>query len=327
MTENKKGYQIKVPVYVSGKMEQDNNGVIFQISNETLIEDAKALISAYNSNPNITLTSDKRNKTTTIGIKNIDVEDISFNSDKCLLLKVTAFKTNLIDGYYQSANEKEKEIRFKEEDKICSDTYFFILYPLLNAQAENSLKFDAYWHIFIYEDPSKTNDEMVRIARLIMRKIMKAPIKNIKSEKMLSDIQKYKLISEVEICLSVIEDDDEGVPKYIRKYSFDSKLKKEKQIKLSNMSVEDAISAFEDESFTNSYSKRQLKFTTSNKRVFLVVQEFKDKISSVLEDSFNYSIDVSEQDIKNGNIFKTETIKQNVEGIFTQYMSACTDEQ
>lgn len=46
MTENKKGYQIKVPVYVSGKMEQDNNGVIFQISNETLIEDAKALISA-----------------------------------------------------------------------------------------------------------------------------------------------------------------------------------------------------------------------------------------------------------------------------------------
>lgn len=204
MAENKKGYQIKVPVYVSEKMERDNNGAIFPTSNETLIEDAKVLISAYNSNPNITLTSDKRNKTTTIGIKSIDVEDLFFNSDKCLLLKVTAFKTNLIDGYYQSANEEEKEIRFKERDKICSDTYFFILYPLLNIQAENGLKIDVYWHIFIYEDPSKTNDEMARIARLIMSKIMKAPIKNIKSEKMLADIRKYNLISEVEISLSVI---------------------------------------------------------------------------------------------------------------------------
>ncbi len=327
MAENKKGYQIKVPVYVSEKMERDNNGAIFPTSNETLIEDAKVLISAYNSNPNITLTSDKRNKTTTIGIKSIDVEDLFFNSDKCLLLKVTAFKTNLIDGYYQSANEEEKEIRFKERDKICSDTYFFILYPLLNIQAENGLKIDVYWHIFIYEDPSKTNDEMARIARLIMSKIMKAPIKNIKSEKMLADIRKYNLISEVEISLSVIADDDEGVPEYIQNYQFSSKLKKEKKIKLSNMSADDAISAFEDESFTNNYSKRQLRFITHNKRVFSVVQEFKDKISLALEDSFNYSIDVSEEDIKNGNIFKTETIKQNVEGIFTRYMSACADGQ
>ena len=327
MAESKKGYQIKVPVYVSEKIERDNNGAIFLTSNETLIEDAKVLISAYNSNPNITLTSNKRNKTTTIGIKSIDVEHLSFNSDKCLLLKVTAFKTNLIDGYYQSANEEEKEIRFKEGDKICSDTYFFILYPLLNIQAENGLKINVYCHIFIYEDPSKTNDEMARIARLIMSKIMKAPIKNIKSEKMLADIRNYKLISEVEICLSAIADDDEGVPEYIQNYQFSSKLKKEKKIKLQNMSADDAISAFEDESFINSYSKRQLRFTTHNKRVFSVVQEFKDKISLALEDSFNYSIDVSEEDIKNGNIFKTETIKQNVEGIFTRYMSACADEQ
>jgi hypothetical protein len=168
---------------------------------------------------------------------------------------------------------------------------------------------------------------MARIARLIMGKIMKAPIKNIKSEKMLADIQKYNLISEVEISLSVIADDDEGVPEYIQNYQFSSKLKKEKKIKLSNMSADDAISAFEDESFTNNYSKRQLRFITHNKRVFSVVQEFKDKISSALEDSFNYSIDISEKDIKNGNIFKTETIKQNVEGIFTRYMSACADEQ
>jgi hypothetical protein len=199
------------------------------------------------------------------------------------------------------------------------------LYPLLNTQAEDGLKFDVYWHIFIYEDPSKTNDEMSRIARLIMGKILKTPIKNIKSEKMLADIRKYGLISEVEICLSVEEDDDKGIPEYIRNYKFSSKLRQEKKIKLSNMSADDAISAFEDESFTDNYSRRQIKFATHNKRVFSIVQEFKDKISSALEDSFNYSIDINEDDIKDGTIFKTEIIKRNVEGIFTRYMSDCND--
>lgn len=325
MKASSKGYQIKVPVYVSEKMERDNNGAIFPTSSSSLIDDAKALIRTYNSNPEAILTSNKRNKTTTIGIKSIDVEEISFNEDPCLLLRVTAYKTNLIDGYYQSASEEGRQIRFKEQDKICSDTYCFILYPLLNTQIEDGLKIDVYWHIFIYEDPSKTNEEMARIARLIMGKILKTPIKNIKSDKMLADIKKYGLISEVEISLSVEEDDDKGIPEYIKNYQFSSTLKQEKKIKLSNMSADDAISAFEDESFAKHFSKRQLKFVTHNKRVFSVVQEFKDKMSSALEDSFNYSIDVNEEDIKDGSIFKTEIIQRNVAGIFTRYMSDCND--
>lgn len=48
-------------------------------------------------------------------------------------------------------------------------------------------------------------------------------------------------------------------------------------------------------------------------------------MSSALEDSFNYSIDINEDDIKDGTIFKTEIIKRNVEGIFTRYMSDCND--
>ena len=325
MKASSKGYQIKVPVYVSEKMERDNNGAIFPTSSSSLIDDAKALIRTYNSNPEAILTSNKRNKTTTIGIKSIDVEEISFNEDPCLLLRVTAYKTNLIDGYYQSASEEGRQIRFKEQDKICSDTYCFILYPLLNTQIEDGLKIDVYWHIFIYEDPSKTNEEMARIARLIMGKILKTPIKNIKSEKMLADIKKYGLISEVEISLSVEEDEDKGIPEYIKNYQFSSTLKQEKKIKLSNMSADDAISAFEDESFAKHFSKRQLKFVTHNKRVFSVVQEFKDKMSSALEDSFNYSIDVNGEDIKDGSIFKTEIIQRNVAGIFTRYMSDCND--
>lgn len=324
MTEQQKNYKIKVPVYVSELIERDENGAVFATTPESMINDAQTSINTYNSNPHKQVTSDKRAKTTTIGIQNIEYTDMQFNNDKCLLLKVTAYKTNLIDGYYQSAKDEEKEIRFEEKDKLCSDTYFYILYPLVSRNLETNIV-EIYWHVFIYEDPSKANDEMARIARLIMSKIIKVPIKNIKSDKMLADIRRYKLISEVEISLSSIDsDNDSDVPTYIQNYTFESKLKKEKTIKLSNMKADDAISAFEDGTFKDSYSRRQLKFTTYNKRVFSVIQEFKDKLSLALEDSFNYSIDVEESDMK--SIFKIETIKKNVEGIFTRYMATCADE-
>lgn len=325
MSDQTKKYKIKVPVYVSNLIERDDSDSIWVTTQESMIEDVKTLINTYNSNPLKQVKSDNRAKSTTICIKCIEPTNMQFSEDKCLLLRVTAYKTNLIDGYYQSASDEKAEIRFQENDKLCSDTYFFILYPMISRNTINS-KTEIYWHIFIYEDPSKANDEMARIARLIMGKIINVPIKNIKSEKMLSDLQKYKLISEVEITLSTLNDDDEEVPTYIQRYQFESKLKKEKTIKLSNMKVDDAISAFEDESFTRNYSRRQIRFTTHNKRVFSVVQEFKDKLQQTLEDSFNYSIDIEELDIKGGAIFTIDTIKKNVEGIFTRYMATCTDE-
>lgn len=285
----------------------------------------QSLINIYNRDGIEQITSDRRAKTTIIGIQNIEPSDIQFGDDKCLLLRVTAYKTNLLDGYYQRASDGESH-RFEEHDKLCSDTYFFILYPLISQDVIKN-KINIYWHIFIYEDPSKTSDEMVRIARLIMANIIKVPIKNIKSDKMLADIKKYRLISEVEITMSAFNDaDDNDTPLYLQNYSFKSSLKREKKIKVNNMQVDDAISAFEDTSFTENYSKRQLKFTTHNKRVFSMIQEFKDQLHATLEDSFNYSIDVDEADIKSGAIFTVDKIIKNVEGIFTRYMAVCADE-
>ena len=241
-------------------------------------------------------------------------------------MRVSAFKSNLTDGYYQQANDTEKAIRFNEKDKICSDTYCFILYPFLTMQSDNNAKYDIYWHIFLYDDPSKANNEMIKIARSIMKSVLNTPIKNIKSDKLMADIKRYKSINSVEIELSSIIDDDEGVPKYIQKYNFKSIVKKGKKITLSNMSSDDAVCALQDNSFLENYSKRQCKFTTHNKHIFNIIQEYKDKLSETIEESFNYTINVNEEDIKSGKIFETDTIKRNVEGIFTEYIANCSDE-
>ena len=323
MEEKKKSLCIKVPVYVSQPVERENE--FFETSNSSLIEEAKTLINNFNSDPKKAGVSEKKTKTTTIGINHIECIDMQFNDEDCLLLRVTAYKTNLIDGYLQSEALAENELRFKPNDKLCSDTYFYIIYPTIVKDSEKE-RVIAYWHIFLYEDPSKENADMASIARLIMKSIMKAPIKNIKSDKMLSELRKFDLISQIEIVLSSVIDDDEGVPKYLQNYKQSNKLKKERKILLENVPTKDAISVFEDESFSPDYSRRLVKFKTYNKRVFSMLQEYQDKLRSTLDDSFNYSIEVEESDVKNGSIFNTDKIKKNVEGIFSRYLAESHDD-
>lgn len=323
MEEKKKSLCIKVPVYVSQPIERENE--FFSVTNKSLIEEAKILINSFNSTPQKAIISEKKTKTTTIGINHIDCIDLQFNYDECVLLKVTAYKSNLIDGFLQSETLKENELRFKPNDKLCSDTYFYILYPTIVRNDEKE-KVVAYWHVFLYEDPSKESTDMTSIARLIMRAVMNVPIKNIKSDKMLAELKKFDLISQIEIVLSSVSDDDGGVPKYLQRYKCSNKLRKERKMVLENVSIQDAITAFEDDSFTLDYSRRIIKFRTYNKRVFSMVQEYREKLSSTLDDSFNYSIEVDELDVKNGSIFETEKIKKNVEGIFARYLAESHDD-
>ena len=106
----------------------------------------------------------------------------------------------------------------------------------------------------------------------------------------------------------------------------ESKMKKERRIKLKNMDINDAICAFEDDSFKELYNKRQLKFFTHNNRTFSLIQEFREALSSTFEESFNYEIEVDEVCVKNKTIFQKDSIKKYVEGIFTGYMYVTKDE-
>lgn len=143
---------------------------------------------------------------------------------------------------------------------------------------------------------------------------------------MLADIRKYKLISKVEISLSTIGEDEEGIPEYIKNYTYKCSSKREQKISLENMSVDDAVLVFNDKDFTKWYNRRSVKFSTYNKRLFSMVQEFKDKMTESFEDSFNYSIEIKESAIKDKSIFETENIKKNVEGIFSSYLAANTND-
>ena len=105
---------------------------------------------------------------------------------------------------------------------------------------------------------------MVQIGRAIMKKILKTPIKNIKSDKLIEDLKQHPY-ADVEITLlSFDEDETDGVPSYVKDYVYTYKLKREKKIVLSGMKIDDALEIYNDMADFNkdNYSKLQFKFST-----------------------------------------------------------------
>ena len=315
-----KKYDIKIPVYVSECITLENQS-LFSTTPDTLLANAKTNLANYNDNPNSLVYTEKKNKTNRIGIKKVSPIEVSFNTDKCLILQVTAYRTNLLDGYYQDKTDTQK-IDFQQLDKLCSDTYFYLLYPLIRRNHSSNAD-EVYWQLFIYQDPSKADDEMVQIGRAIMKKILKTPIKNIKSDKLIEDLKQHPY-ADVEITLSSFDEDEtDGVPSYVKDYVYTYKLKREKKIVLSGMKIDDALEIYNDMADFNkdNYSKRQLKFSTEDKHTYSIIQEFKEKLTEAIEDSFNYKETVSEDDVKNKKIFEIEEIKKHMEGVFINYLA------
>lgn len=313
---------ISIPVYISDLLPVDKeNESLFPYTPAVMIDSAKNKIETFNSSPNNHLIEDNRS-TSLIkhGISAIEAIDLDFNNDKCLLLRVAAYQTNLMDGYYVDASNSD-EHHFNAKDKICYNTYNIILYPKIYKNILKG-KHAAYWHVFLYLDPNKDSKIMSKLAHHIMSKIINSPIRNVKSEKFLNDIRNTPQFTKVEISLHTYNEGEDSEPDYVTKYKYESKIKRLKTLTLYNVKPEDALSALEDTSSVCQCqnSRRTLRFETHEQRVFSSVQEFKDKLSHTFEDSFNYTVPVLLSDVSSKKIFDIDFIKEKMEGLFTRYL-------
>jgi len=314
MEEKTKEYIVKVPIYTTES--KSNERFLFGTTFDNMLNDVKGLITKYNSDNNWHVTSDKRAKTSVTGVNNIDVIDCNIGRDSCLLLQATAYKTKLIDGYFES--EDSEVIIFKENDKLCSNTHFILLYP-------NRFNNLIYWRVFVYEDPTKTNDEVTRVAKLIMKEIIRCPIRNIKEDRLLADLDSQGIINGMEISFISIDDSDDETPPYLLNYLVNTKVKQEKKIKLENIPSDECVKVYQNVDFPNTYTKKQIKYLLNNKRVLTVTQEFRDNMIQAFDDSFNYSFGITETELKDAKIFETDFIIEHMTAVVNNFMSINSD--
>ena len=311
---------ISIPVYISDLLPVDKEQEsLFPYTQDIMIDDAKSKIDTFNSSHKYHLIEDNRSTSPVKhGISSIEIEDLNFNDDKCLLLRVAAYQTNLMDGYYMDSSNSE-EHSFNTNDKIGYKTYNIILYPKIYKNVLKG-KHAAYWHVFLYLDPHKDLRIMSKLARHIMSKVINSPIRNVKSEKFLNDIRSTPEFSKVEITLHTYNEGEEYEPDYVTRYRHEIKIRQQKKLTLYNVKPEDALSALEDTSSICQNAKRTLRFETPEQRVFSSVQEFRDKLSHTFEDSFNYTVPVLLSDVSSKKIFEIDFIKEKMKGLFTRYL-------
>ncbi|MDR3365713.1 MAG: hypothetical protein LBO71_01925 [Prevotellaceae bacterium] len=251
------------------------------------------------------------------GVNKISYEECKIHGTDCLLLQVTAYRTKLYDGFYQSCDENNI-IVFKENDKLCSDTHFILLFPkLIGIKSPYKL----FWYVLVYEDPSKNNEEVTRVAKLIMKDIFKYPIRSIKEPSLLNTLREHKLINQIEISLSSVTEDDNEIEVYLQDYAYKSKLKKERKIILENIPAEIAEKIYQDDDFKLNYNKKQVRYLLTNKQVLTMIAEYRENLKRTLEDSFNYSFSVTEEQMKNDEIFNKNFILEKLEGVLINFLS------
>ena len=173
------GHQlISIPMYVSDMLKFDKD-ILFPDTPQSMIEDVLPKFQAFNDEKGSHIIEDQYSQSSTqLGISGIEVSTMQFGDDPALLLRVSSYQSNLVDGFFLAADEQDQHY-FKKQDKICTDTCFFILYPkIFNSLLKD--KRAAFWHIFVYLDPSKVARMMAKIARYFMQKIVKTPIRKVK---------------------------------------------------------------------------------------------------------------------------------------------------
>lgn len=120
-------------------------GLFGNVSYHDMIQMIKDKLSKF-STP---ISSSNRNKTKQTVINGITYQDITIENVPALLLRISAFNTNMYDGYFE-ANEK---IQITKDNKIGSDTNFVLLYPRIKGLSAET--YTCFFLLMAYEDPTK----------------------------------------------------------------------------------------------------------------------------------------------------------------------------
>jgi len=266
--KKEKSYVIKVPV-ISSELILKGNDLFGGISFSDMLNYAKVKISNYKLLES-KISKNSRNKVQTKEIANVDYIDCLIGTRPCMLLQISAYNTNLYDGYV----ETDQKINLKQNHKLGSDNYYALLVPNIIGLDSNNYKHQ--WIILIYEDPHKDNQEIVGTTKLVLNKILEISTFNIKLPEVLEELKRINTLPELSLNFSCIYNDENEVDVRFRNYLVGSKVRKLREDKFKNVPFKTTEELINDKSFQESYQKRLLKISFGKKE-FRITQEQKDE--------------------------------------------------
>lgn len=311
MSENLFKHKIKVPIFSSEIKEIDDGGLFESNNYNSLIKFIKDKIEVFTLGRSIVKQS-HTNKVKEMQISHIQYFDSTFEEIPILLLKITAYNTNLLDGFI----ETEEKRKLKSTDKVGSETNYMLIFP--SIQGVNTSKFTYQFKFFIYDDPTKESHEIISICKLVSNKILNIKVRNLKLDNILKELKEDDVIENVEIQLSSQTEENDDPEIKLKQYLVKSKVSKITKNNYKNIPVDKFENLLTQSS--GNFIRRTLK-VIKNRREFKITQEKHksdlQKLNNTIEEIFNSQYELNQGELE--QLFNIDFILKNLKLAVTDF--------
>ena len=305
-----KSYLIKMPVYTTTSID-NLEGFFGGISFIDLVNFLKRKLDNFQP-----ITSPNRNQTSITVVNTIEPIDVNIGAVPCLLLKVSYYKTNVYDGYFES-NEK---IKFSQNSKIGSDSNYILFYPRI-VGTENQT---CFYLMVAYEDPGKLNNEVAKLGKLISNKVFDRPVKNIKISEILQELKEIGTIPELEIRFSSLENMDDDIGIKYREYLQKSELTKSRKQNFKNIPADTAEELVMDSGANDPYQKKTSFYKIGKKEFRItkkIINDTSAEINEFGEKIFNAESAITEQELKN-KVYNIDFMTEKMNNVISNFLES-----
>lgn len=313
-TPKEKTYKIQVPVFSTEMVEEGN--VLFGDTYQNLIDAIKQKIKVYTGH----LSFENRNKTQKTVINSITYTDHIIGDRPCLLLRVSAYSTNLFDGYFEA---KEKYL-FEKENRIGTDNNFVLIYPIITGLETHN--YTRYFLLLVYDDPNKEDShQLIRITKSIAKDVLSIPIKNIKPQTVLDELSKIGSVPELQVKYYGIYNSENDVDVKYQEYLSGGQVKKSKIHNYRNMPFGVLGDLLAENDDTGEYQTKRTVLRIGKKEYRITKdlrKEAKEQYSETAEKVFNAAIGVTQSELENNTVYQPDYIVNKLSAVISNYIES-----
>ena len=288
-----------------------------------MIADALQKVDKFNCSSINNIIVDASGKNYKLEVVKISASNVAYNKSNLLLFQMTVQKKDFGEEYVETT--PSTIIPMSDTIKLGSRSYFFILYPVIVYQDQDT-KIKTFWNVFVYDDPNKDSEDFLKVVKNVLKDVLKEQVRNIKYKEFLEEIQGCSVLDNVAASVLTIEDVDQNYRAKYDEWIVNARLSKKQNISFKNLP---------SEQFQELYENQNVDDVHITRKVFKIIQGFKqytlkrerkqnaktlqDRFVNIVESCFNETITIG--DGEENKIYDVDYIVNNVGPIIHKYIS------
>ena len=288
-----------------------------------MIADALQKVDKFNCSSINNIMVDASGKNYKLEVVKISASDVAYNKSNLLLFQMTVQKKDFGEEYVETT--PSTIIPMSDTIKLGSRSYFFILYPVIVYQ-EQDTKIKTFWNVFVYDDPNKDSEDFLKVVKNVLKDVLKEQVRNIKYKEFLEEIQGCSVLDNITASVLTIEDVDQNYRAKYNEWIVNARLSKKQNISFKNLPSEQFQELYESQDVDDVHITRKVFKITQGFKQYTLKRERKqnaktlqDRFVNTVESCFNETITID--DGEENKIYDVDYIVNNVGPIIHKYIS------